>query len=63
MYLQQGVNGCLLPWDQEGVNACLADFLRSGRHSMKPGPTGSLNAAEYADCLHEIYTGLLETRA
>jgi glycosyltransferase involved in cell wall biosynthesis len=63
MYLQQGVNGCLLPWDQEGVNACLADFLRSGRHSMKPGPTGSLNAAEYADRLHEIYTGLLETRA
>ncbi|MEN3940935.1 glycosyltransferase family 4 protein [Prosthecobacter sp. SYSU 5D2] len=63
MYLKEGINGCLLPWDQEGVDACLADFLRSGRHSMKPGPASSLNAAAYAARLDEIYTGLLQARA
>ncbi len=63
MYLRDGVNGCLLPWDQEGITARLRQFLRSERHEMAPGPAACVHASGYAEVLDETYREVIDARA
>lgn len=63
MYLQDGVNGWLLPWDDVNMQKCISQFLLTGRHSIRPGPAYSINASGYADRLDEIYRSILNNRA
>lgn len=59
MYLQEGVNGCLLPWEVEGMAERIQRFLKTDRWQMKPGPAASLSATEYAEVLDQTYQDLL----
>lgn len=63
MYLQDGVNGWLLPWDEVNMQKCISQFLLTGRHTIRPGPAYSINASGYADRLDETYRSILNHRA
>ncbi|SKB05807.1 Glycosyl transferases group 1 [Prosthecobacter debontii] len=62
MYLQDGVNGCLLPWEIKAMSERLLQFFIHERFQMKPGPTASLSPADYAAVLDDSYRDLLESK-
>lgn len=62
MYLRDGVNGCLLPWDAPGMASRISHFLRAGRHGIKPGPAAFVDALGYAKVLDQTYSELVLVR-
>jgi glycosyltransferase involved in cell wall biosynthesis len=62
MYLQDGVNGCLLPWEIQAMSERVWRFIIHERFQMKPGPAASLSAADYAEVLNDTYRDLLESK-
>lgn len=62
MYLHHGVNGCLLPWDQEELEASLLRYMVHDRLRMQPGPAARVNARGYAQVLDQMYREVLAER-
>ncbi len=60
MYLRDGVNGVLLPWEAELMPACIQQFLKVGRQQMVPGPVDAVDVKGYAEALDEVYQGVVE---
>jgi len=63
MYLQDGINGCLLPLDVEGMTERIRHFLRHERHQIKAGPSDSISAQGYAEVLDQVYREVIQDRA
>ncbi|TDU73403.1 glycosyltransferase involved in cell wall biosynthesis [Prosthecobacter fusiformis] len=62
MYLEDGINGFLMPWDREGMKERVTHFLRSGRHLLRPGPSECIHASGYAECLDRVYGDVIRER-
>ncbi|MCW0219932.1 MAG: glycosyltransferase family 4 protein [Prosthecobacter sp.] len=62
MYLEEGVNGCILPEDTEGMSTRILQFLRKDRHQMNPGPAHFIQGEGYADVLDQTYLEVMNSR-
>lgn len=63
MYLKEGVNGCLLPWEPEGMATRIGEFLKMDRHHLKPGQDRCIHASGYAEVLDQTYLEILRERS
>lgn len=60
MYLRDGVNGMLLPWDSMLMPAKIQDFLKNGRHQMEPGLAEAVDVPAYAEALDQVYRAIAQ---
>lgn len=63
MYLRDGVNGILLPWDSASMITAIKHFLQTGRHQLTAGPVDAVDVRSYAAMLDQTYRRLTETHA
>jgi glycosyltransferase involved in cell wall biosynthesis len=55
MYLRDGVNGFLLPWEPELMPAKIQHFLKIGRHQLEASPAEVVDVCAYAESLDRVY--------
>jgi glycosyltransferase involved in cell wall biosynthesis len=61
MYLRDGVNGVLLPWDVALMPAKIQQFLKDGRHQLTPGVVDAVDVPAYATALDQVYQQVVQT--
>ncbi len=61
MYLRDGVNGVLLPWDVALMPATIQPFLKTGRHQLISGLVDAVDVPAYAAALDQVYQGVVQT--
>lgn len=63
MYLRDGVNGILLPWDAAAMTETIQRFLQTGRHQLTAGPFDAVDVRAYAEALDQTYLRVTQAHA
>lgn len=61
MYLRDGVNGVLLPWEPALMTATIQQFLKTGRHQLVAGLVDPVDVPAYAAALDQVYQRVVQT--